>query len=162
MKLSFGKVMKIGCLCVLTAAMVIAVCSIVVFRRSGCSEHKFEFKLHDAEVRTAELNGFRWHYGVICDEAVIFKAIPCTSSSALDRVVLPSMLERYPVHMVVGDVFGACVVIGTLVIPEGITDVGPFAFWGDKVERIELPSTVTNMHWISFKHRGEDNPIQRA
>lgn len=141
--------MKTKYLVILAVVAAVAVCAIEVLSRSVRPESKF--RLYNAVSRLSEVDGFMWHYGLIDGEAVIVKAVPLNLLVRFEKVALPTIIEGYPVHMVVGDVFGANISVGTLVISDGITDIGSFAFWNNKIERVELSSTVTNIDSNAFR-----------
>ena len=62
-----------------------------------------------------------------------------------DSVVLPTNLDGYPVAGVWGSIFKNDDPVRSLVIPEGVKEIGWCAFNGVRLESVAIPSTVTNI-----------------
>ena len=95
--------------------------------------------------RTATVDGMKWHYAIVGGEAQIVKAVRRGAKPFSDHVVLPKELDGYPVTGVWGSIFKDNDPVRSLVIPEGVKEIGWCAFNGVGLDSVTIPSTVTNI-----------------
>ena len=102
-------------------------------------------RFHSTRERSSTVGGIKWHYAVIDGEANIVKAVRRGPKPFSDSVVLPTNLDGYPVVGVWGSIFKNDDPVRSLVIPEGVKEIGGCAFDGVRLESVAIPSTVTNI-----------------
>ena len=137
------KIKIISCVAIILA--VAAGAAWFWFNREPDSEYGFRVRFNSVPERTATVDGMKWHYAVIDGEAQIVKAVRRGAKPFFDRVVLPKELDGYPVTGVWGSIFKDNDPVRSLVIPEGVKEIGWCAFNGVGLDSVTIPSTVTNI-----------------
>ena len=115
------------------------------FGREPDSEYGMRVRFNSVPERTATVDGMKWHYAVVGGEAQIVKAVRRGAKPFSDHVVLPKELDGYPVAGVWGRIFKRNDPVRSLVIPEGVKEIGWSAFNGVRLDSVTIPSTVTNI-----------------
>ena len=115
------------------------------FSREPDSEYGMRVRFNSVPERTATVDGMKWHYAVVGGEAQIVKAVRRGAKPFSDHVVLPKELDGYPVTGVWGSIFKDNDPVRSLVIPEGVKEIGWCAFNGVRLDSVTIPSTVTNI-----------------
>ena len=115
------------------------------FGREPDSEYGMRVRFNSVPERTATVDGMKWHYAVVGGEAQIVKAVRRGAKPFSDHVVLPKELDGYPVTGVWGSIFKDNDPVRSLVIPEGVKEIGWSAFNGVRLDSVTIPSTVTNI-----------------
>ena len=115
------------------------------FGREPDSEYGMRVRFNSVPERTATVDGMKWHYAVVGGEAQIVKAVRRGAKPFSDHVVLPKELDGYPVTGVWGSIFKDNDPVRSLVIPEGVKEIGWCAFNGVRLDSVTIPSTVTNI-----------------
>ena len=115
------------------------------FGREPDSEYGMRVRFNSVPERTATVDGMKWHYAVVGGEAQIVKAVRRGAKPFSDHVVLPKELDGYPVTGVWGSIFKRNDPVRSLVIPEGVKEIGWSAFNGVRLDSVTIPSTVTNI-----------------
>lgn len=113
--------------------------------REPDEEYGFRVRSNSVPERTATVDGMKWHYAVIGGEAQIVKAVRRGAKPFSDHVVLPKELDGYQVTGVWGSIFKDNDPVRSLVIPEGVKEIGWCAFNGVGLDSVTIPSTVTNI-----------------
>ena len=68
------------------------------------------------------------------------------NATSLKKLVLPASLKS-----IASTAFRSSGLAGTIVIPEGCTDIGQYAFAGTAVEKVVIPSTLSNLGASIFR-----------
>ena len=113
--------------------------------REPDEEYGSRVRFNSVPERTATVGGIKWHYAVIDGEAHIVKAIRRGSKPFSSHVVIPAELDGYPVTGVWGSIFKRNDPVRSIVIPEGVKEIGWSAFNGVGLDSVSIPSTVTNI-----------------
>ena len=118
----------------------------------GCSDdgYKYRFRFKECKELVVKVGGINWHYIRNGDEAIIVMASGYSASTAHDEINLPAALDGVPVRMVCGSVFRSDSRVQSLIIPEGVSDIGTLSFAGTKIDRVYIPSSVTNIDMNAF------------
>ena len=95
-------------------------------------------RFHSTRERSSTVGGIKWHYAVIDGEANIVKAVRRGPKPFSNSVVLPTNLDGYPVAGVWGSIFKNDDPVRSLVIPEGVKEIGWCAFNGVRLESVAL------------------------
>ncbi|MBO7621816.1 MAG: leucine-rich repeat domain-containing protein [Victivallales bacterium] len=136
------KMLLIGCA---AAIAVVAGGTLLWMNWEPDAEYRFRVRFHSTRERSSTVGGIKWHYAVIDGEANIVKAVRRGPKPFSDSVVLPTNLDGYPVAGVWGSIFKNDDPVRSLVIPEGVKEIGWCAFNGVRLESVAIPSTVTNI-----------------
>ena len=117
---------------------------------------------------TATVNGIKWTYIVSNGEATLgldsgangaTGSSPATgqavSSTTAGAISIPSTLDGYPVKRIGKLAFYCCYKITSIIIPEGVTSIGPDAFCcGSKnpstLKSVTIPNSVTKIENNAF------------
>ena len=66
-------------------------------------------------------------------------------------IIIPSTLGGYPVVAIAESVFANRNDISSITIPEGVTDIGDYAFYGcTHLQSVTIPDSVTYIGWSAF------------
>ena len=91
-------------------------------------------------------------YDVVNGEAII---TDYTYNYGTDKnVVIPSYLGGYPVTAIGDNAFDSTYSLESVVIPEGVTKIGKYAFYYSGIAAVTIPSTVTTIDEGAFKSCG--------
>lgn len=102
------------------------------------------------EDQAASIDGFIWHYRISDGRAVITAAERLGSETVGEAVTVPFSLHGYPVKEVLGTVFKPGDSVRKLVLSEGVSEVGQFAFRGIALETVSIPASVVNVDRTAF------------
>ena len=111
-------------------------------------------EIYDAEVKFFPTDDEEYErlydYEISNGEAAITHA----DTSLSGRVEIPKTLGGYPVTTIRYKAFDGCDLITTVILPDGLKTIEPYAFDGFGIHKIYIPSSVTFIH-MSFS--GCDN-----
>lgn len=99
-----------------------------------------------------KVNGAKFTYSIVNDEVTIIQCSPITYTQPLDAVTVPQEICEKPVRRICsGTSLHVFSDVLSVVIPEGVRDIGDYAFAGcRRLNFVSLPDSVTNIGYCAF------------
>jgi len=106
----------------------------------------------DAICATATIDGVTWTYTVVDSTAIIGdESSQTVSTTTTGEITIPSVLGNYPVKRIAKLAFSGCKGLTSVVIPEGVTNVGNSAFSNcSGLKAVAIPSSVEYIGEAAF------------
>ena len=95
---------------------------------------------------TETVGGITWTYAVSNGKATL-SSVPNTTAGT---ITIPSRLGGYPVTSIGESAFDGRSGLQSVTIPEGITSIGSYAFWGCGLTSVTIPASVRYLGVSAF------------
>ena len=104
---------------------------------------------------TEVVDGVTWTYFVSGGKASVgggSTSSPAVSTATAGAITVPSTLGGYPVTGIASAAFAGCTELTDVTIPNGVTDIGTFAFDGCGLESVSIPNSTASIGDWAFRN----------
>ena len=88
--------------------------------------------------------------GLVFEEHTDYCIVTGVGSCRDSEIVIPAIYNAKPVTAIGPEAFSWCTNLKSVVIPESVTEIGTYAFGGNRLESVEIPEHVTTIGDYAF------------